>query len=160
MRRKNQVLAIAFLLFPLCSAFGVAPWQQRQPSSMLKAATADLGSTTLSTENYDIVKVDLEDGRDYPIYIGTGYSEEEGTCRGVDVVRLIVRTAINRSLNQERNSMFLRTIVSLFSCMYRSSLIVNRYPSTTMSSRPSLAVSRSRQESSLDHQRSHRPYVP
>jgi hypothetical protein len=40
--------------------------------------TADLGSTTESRENYDIVKVDLDDGRDYPIYIGTGYSEDEG----------------------------------------------------------------------------------
>jgi 3-dehydroquinate synthase len=27
--------------------------------------------------DYDIVKVDLSDGRDYPIYIGTGYSDEE-----------------------------------------------------------------------------------
>jgi hypothetical protein len=38
-----------------------------------------LGSTTIHQENYDIVKVDLEDGRDYPIYIGTGYSDQEGT---------------------------------------------------------------------------------
>jgi hypothetical protein len=43
-----------------------------------KAATVDLGSAVRSTEYYDIVKVDLENGRDYPIYIGTGYSEEEG----------------------------------------------------------------------------------
>ena len=28
-----------------------------------------------SESNYDAVKVDLEDGRDYPIYIGTGYSD-------------------------------------------------------------------------------------
>jgi hypothetical protein len=37
-----------------------------------------LGSTTVSKEHYDIVSVDLDDGRDYPIYIGTGYSEDEG----------------------------------------------------------------------------------
>jgi len=28
--------------------------------------------------NYDIVKVDLTGGRDYPIYIGAGFSDEEG----------------------------------------------------------------------------------
>ena len=39
----------------------------------------DLGSSTVAKENYDVVKVDLDDGRDYPIYIGTGYSDEECT---------------------------------------------------------------------------------
>lgn len=54
-------------------------WQmgRRRPTE-LQTATADLGSTTLQTEKYDIVKVDLDDGRDYPIYIGSGYSDEEG----------------------------------------------------------------------------------
>jgi hypothetical protein len=42
------------------------------------AAASSLGSTTESKENYDIVKVDLENNRDYPIYIGTGYSDQEG----------------------------------------------------------------------------------
>ena len=37
-----------------------------------------LGSTTVHKENYDIVTVDLADGRDYPIYIGTSYSDQEG----------------------------------------------------------------------------------
>lgn len=32
-----------------------------------------------SNVDYDIVKVDLSDGRDYPIYIGAGYSDDEGT---------------------------------------------------------------------------------
>jgi hypothetical protein len=42
--------------------------------------TSDLlGSKTIHKENYDIVNVDLDDGRDYPIYIGTGYDDEEGT---------------------------------------------------------------------------------
>ena len=27
--------------------------------------------------NYDVVKVDLADGRDYPIYIGTSYTDQE-----------------------------------------------------------------------------------
>jgi len=37
------------------------------------------GSLEASTEtDYDVVKVDLADGRDYPIYIGAGFSDEEG----------------------------------------------------------------------------------
>jgi hypothetical protein len=37
-----------------------------------------LGSTTEHFENYDVVRVDLENARDYSIYIGTGYSDEQG----------------------------------------------------------------------------------
>jgi len=37
-----------------------------------------LGSTTVHKEHYDVVTVDLDDGRDYPIYIGTSYSDQEG----------------------------------------------------------------------------------
>lgn len=53
----------------------------------------DLGSNTVHKENFDIVRVDLDDGRDYPIYIGTGYSEEQGasecrTCWGRDIILL------------------------------------------------------------------------
>jgi 3-dehydroquinate synthase len=36
-------------------------------------------TSSSSTSNFDVVKVDLEDGRDYPIYIGTSYSEEQIT---------------------------------------------------------------------------------
>jgi len=43
------------------------------------SAPADLdGSKTVNMDHYDIVTVDLEGGRDYPIYIGTGYSDGEG----------------------------------------------------------------------------------
>ena len=42
------------------------------------SAAEELGSSTLSKENYDIVNVDLDNGRDYPIYIGTSYSDQEG----------------------------------------------------------------------------------
>lgn len=37
----------------------------------------NLGSQVIRSENYDTVKVDLAGGRDYPIYIGTGYADEE-----------------------------------------------------------------------------------
>jgi hypothetical protein len=34
---------------------------------------------SVSTDvDYDVVKVDLSDGRDYPIYIGANFEEEEG----------------------------------------------------------------------------------
>jgi hypothetical protein len=58
--------------------------QSQSVSFGLGATIADetsdlLGSKTICKENYDIVNVDLDDGRDYPIYIGTGYDDEEGT---------------------------------------------------------------------------------
>jgi hypothetical protein len=46
-------------------------------------STDFLGCTTESFDNYDVVKVDLENDRDYPIYIGTGYSDEQGMMRVV-----------------------------------------------------------------------------
>ena len=36
-------------------------------------------SVAVTTDNYfDTVSVDLADGRDYPIYIGTGFPDEDG----------------------------------------------------------------------------------
>jgi hypothetical protein len=73
-------------------AFSVPPvalTKRSQSMSFGLAATiADetsdlLGSTTIRKENYDIVTVDFDDGRDYPIYIGTGYDDEEGTSFSV-----------------------------------------------------------------------------
>jgi 3-dehydroquinate synthase len=40
------------------------------------ASTVD-EKTIVSSENYDVVRVDLEDGRDYPIYIGTSYTDAQ-----------------------------------------------------------------------------------
>ena len=57
----------------------VASSRGRVPTSRWSTTEADqLGSTTVSKDHYDVVTVDLSDGRDYPIYIGTGYSDEEG----------------------------------------------------------------------------------
>ena len=47
-------------------------------TSSTSTTEEELGSTTIHKENYDIVTVDLDDGRDYPIYIGTSYSDQEG----------------------------------------------------------------------------------
>lgn len=55
-----------------------APVVSSQISMTATTDVTELGCTTESRENYDIVKVDLSDGRDYPIYIGTGYSDDEG----------------------------------------------------------------------------------
>jgi len=56
---------------PAVSSFSVTPVGA-------SVVATDLGSSTIAKENYDVVKVDLENGRDYPIYIGTGYSDDEG----------------------------------------------------------------------------------
>jgi 3-dehydroquinate synthase len=48
------------------------------PTNRLGMADDDAGFTTVTTDKYDIVKVDLDNGRDYPIYIGTGYDDQEG----------------------------------------------------------------------------------
>lgn len=53
-------------------------WTTRTTTT-LRAVAA--GSTLESTEQYDIIKVDLDRDRDYPIYIGTGYSDDEGTLK-------------------------------------------------------------------------------
>jgi 3-dehydroquinate synthase len=53
-------------------------------SSSLAFASSDLSKTSLQMStsapadiDYDVVKVDLSDGRDYPIYIGDGFDDEE-----------------------------------------------------------------------------------
>lgn len=60
----------------LSSIHSFTPSSARMPAP--RTSTTQLASTTETTE-YDVVKVDLADGRDYPIYIGAGFSEEEGT---------------------------------------------------------------------------------
>lgn len=42
-----------------------------------RSCLVNFRSSSTATD-YDIVKVDLSDGRDYPIYIGAGFSDEEG----------------------------------------------------------------------------------
>lgn len=51
-------------------------YQQRH--YMTTTTTTTDGFTTISNDKYDIVKVDLDNNRDYPIYIGAGYQDEEG----------------------------------------------------------------------------------
>lgn len=56
-----------------------------------------LGSTTEHRDNYDIVKVDLDDGRDYPIYLGTGYSDTEGaSSRRYSLVFFFIDVSTNK----------------------------------------------------------------
>ncbi len=46
------------------------------PSSLTSMKMATVEETGTDTE-YDVVKVDLSDGRDYPIYIGAEFDDEE-----------------------------------------------------------------------------------
>ena len=73
----RQLSAWLVLLLSSCTYSFTVPSAGR--SSPSKLGMAEDGFTTVSTDKYDIVKVDLDDGRDYPIYIGTGYDDEEGT---------------------------------------------------------------------------------
>ncbi|KAL3922937.1 MAG: hypothetical protein SGILL_001934, partial [Bacillariaceae sp.] len=75
----NTVLAIALVAscqaFPMAgrgAGFKALPCSSSAPSTMLLSMASDDESS-----NYDVVKVDLSDGRDYPIYIGTSYSDEQ-----------------------------------------------------------------------------------
>lgn len=86
------------LLSPLTSAFhvgGTSTGASHHLSSMRTSATSDVATSLPMTatneattgdvqrveseDNYDVVKVDLTDGRDYPIYIGTSYTDEQIT---------------------------------------------------------------------------------
>ncbi|CAB9529024.1 3-dehydroquinate synthase (Partial), partial [Seminavis robusta] len=76
-RRSTGLLLV---LATLCHSLVVPQFQTRHQERQRhvgKLGMADEGSITVSTDKYDIVKVDLDDGRDYPIYIGTGYDDGE-----------------------------------------------------------------------------------
>mmetsp|Transcript_12489 Transcript_12489/g.25877 ORF Transcript_12489/g.25877 Transcript_12489/m.25877 type:complete len:433 (-) Transcript_12489:1607-2905(-) len=77
----QRILCLLLLAFGWSSAFVVSSSENAiKPLSATTAGVGDeLGSTTVSRDNFDEVKVDLDGGRDYPIYIGTGYSEEEAS---------------------------------------------------------------------------------
>lgn len=56
----------------------------RSSVSLLEMATIDEATADqknqvidVNDDSYDVVKVDLNDGRDYPIYIGTSYTDEQ-----------------------------------------------------------------------------------
>lgn len=69
-------------LFAIAAALLLSPCQ-----SFVLAARLHTGSnpsrtrlaSSATTTDYDVVKVDLSDGRDYPIYIGAGFTDEQGT---------------------------------------------------------------------------------
>ena len=67
----SAAAAILLALASCCGAFMPSPTKIANVGSFLSSASA-------ATTEYDVVKVDLADGRDYPIYIGAGFSDEEG----------------------------------------------------------------------------------
>jgi len=60
----------------LCLLICAAMTEGFAPLSFSMQSSTAMG--VVSGTDYDVVKVDLADGRDYPIYIGAGYSDEEG----------------------------------------------------------------------------------
>lgn len=76
-----------------------------------------LASTAEATE-YDIVKVDLADGRDYPIYIGAGYGEDEGKKHGISLKRCAARCLFR--VTQFTRSLYTHTQLRLcYSLMFK-----------------------------------------
>eukprot|EP00532_Pseudo-nitzschia_australis_P006254 CAMPEP_0168170484 /NCGR_PEP_ID=MMETSP0139_2-20121125/4206_1 /TAXON_ID=44445 /ORGANISM="Pseudo-nitzschia australis, Strain 10249 10 AB" /LENGTH=451 /DNA_ID=CAMNT_0008087993 /DNA_START=22 /DNA_END=1377 /DNA_ORIENTATION=+ len=82
--------ASSFLLFsPLTSAFVVGGTSTGVSRGTMSSVTSSLQMTATNdaavkqqqeakiADNYDVVKVDLTDGRDYPIYIGTSFTDEQ-----------------------------------------------------------------------------------
>lgn len=70
---KQRLLVSLLLAHIVTAALAFVPMPLRMTTRMTSSQT----STSTATD-YEIVKVDLADGRDYPIYIGAGFSEEQG----------------------------------------------------------------------------------
>lgn len=78
------VASCLLLLLPSAFAFHVGGTSSSgagiiNSSASRRQMTATNEASATDTKNYDIVKVDLTDGRDYPIYIGTSYTDEQIT---------------------------------------------------------------------------------
>ena len=72
-KTMSPLLRTLSLLLVLAVSEGFTGRQAFAPRSKVACAM----SSETATSNVDVVKVDLSDGRDYPIYIGTGYSDEQ-----------------------------------------------------------------------------------
>ena len=59
------------------------------------------GCTTQKYDNYDVVTVDLDDDRDYPIYIGTDFTNEQGTTN-IFILHILVYCNIFMSCSNAR----------------------------------------------------------
>ena len=77
-------------------------------------------SSTSAATDYEIVKVDLTDGRDYPIYIGAGFSDEEGEFHGSvsHTSRLFFTTPSSCSLNISPPIIVISYIISHYIKLY------------------------------------------
>eukprot|EP00978_Attheya_sp_CCMP212_P001174 scaffold2447_cov53-Attheya_sp.AAC.2 len=72
---------IRAVLVALWAAVGTTRGFVAPTTATTRSAHAQLafgrGALSASNNEYDVVKVDLDDGRDYPIYIGAGFGEDE-----------------------------------------------------------------------------------
>ena len=90
---QRTLFAMARIAFLFASAVLINFAAAFVPSSVQGAAVgAGSSSNAFSsssalgmaeTDAYDVVKVDLDDGRDYPIYIGAEFDEAEGEQKAV-----------------------------------------------------------------------------
>jgi len=67
----------------------------QQPQAKRRSQRSFSSTTAVTESEIDIVRVDLEDGRDYPIYIGTDFSPEDNSkmlCKHVKGTKVLVVT--------------------------------------------------------------------
>jgi len=81
---SSRFIAVAssILLTVHCaSSFTTSPLATniRQEQQSIKSQLQVSSTPTSTAKEYDIVKVDLTDGRDYPIYIGSDFSNDEAS---------------------------------------------------------------------------------
>ena len=80
------IASSALLLFSqVATSFTSPPPPLHVPPSRQSTITAPSSSqtalhVTASSTEYDVVKVDLTDGRDYPIYIGSDFTDDEASA--------------------------------------------------------------------------------
>ena len=74
------LLATSTLLFPhIATSFTPPTNNMNNQLSMNPRSTAATTLASSTATEYDIVKVDLTDGRDYPIYIGSNIPDDEAS---------------------------------------------------------------------------------
>ena len=77
-----KFVASTFLLSGVATSF-TSPLGQHARKSFLASTAAESAAVEVVTEiktSYDVVRVDLDEGRDYPIYIGSDFSDEEAAA--------------------------------------------------------------------------------
>ena len=72
--------AVFLVSVVISCASAFVPSAALSPTGPIRIGACNTLNMADDNSAYDVVKVDLEDGRDYPIYIGAGFDQAEGEC--------------------------------------------------------------------------------